>query len=92
MKDESVLIDNLRFCSLKQFAEHFNEYRREFQSGFYKIKKIWYDEKTDELVMDLIVIEENLAECQKLPRYRKDIYIDEFIWNLKENNNGQNNQ
>lgn len=84
MKDETILIDNLRFCSLKQLAEYFNEYRREFQSGFYKFKKVWYDEKTDELVMDLIVIEENLAECQKLPRYRKVINIDEFVRNLKE--------
>lgn len=84
MKDKSINIDNLRFCSLKQFAEYFNHYRREFQSGFFKIKKVKYDEKTDDLVMDLIVIEENLAECQKLPEYRKVIDIDKFVMDLKE--------
>lgn len=88
MKNESINIDNLRFCSLKQFAEYFNEYRREFQSGFHKIKKVKYDEKTNELVMDLVVIEENLAECQKLPRYRKVIDINKFVNHLKEENNG----
>lgn len=88
MTDESILIENLRFCSLKQLAEYLNEYRRDFQSGFHKFKKIRYDEETNELVFDLVVIEENLPVCETLPRYRKVIDINEFVKNLKESKNG----